>query len=297
MRTINANYPNAISDILMNRYLNLFFLFLIAFILGTHNLRATDRSFAFVYESRTLQGGLRDLEVWTTYKYGREDFFSAVENRIEFEVGLGKKLQTSFYLNLGASTVPFTTYIPITTTTGETIFEPQTDLKTKFDIGFSNEWKYQLTDPITNTIGSALYCEVTIFSNEFELEGKVILDKNIDRFLTAFNLVGELEWEAKEQNSKTVWKRETKLEADYGLSYAITKSFNIGLEARSNNVFSHDEGFEHSALYIGPNISYRQENWWLSFAALPQIIDLKNGGRTLEDDEKLNARLVFAYSF
>src|SRR6476660_6120942 len=118
---------------------------------------ATDRNFVFTYESRTLQGGLRELETWMSYNYGRKDFYSAVQNRLEFEIGLGKKLQTSFYLNLNAETLPITVYNPVTDENGNVVFEQQRFLETKFNVGFSNEWKYQLSDPSANKIGSALY--------------------------------------------------------------------------------------------------------------------------------------------
>jgi hypothetical protein len=60
-----------------------------------------------------------------------------------------------------------------------------------------------------------------------ELEGKLILDKKFDRFVTAFNAVGELEWESEigGNGEKAEWKRETELEFDYGLSYDLDKHF------------------------------------------------------------------------
>ena len=258
---------------------------------------ATDRNFVFTYESRTLQGGLRELESWMSYNYGRKDFYSAVENRLEFEIGLGKKLQTSLYLNLSAETLPTTVYNPVTNENGNIIFEQQDILETKFNAGFSNEWKYQLSDPSANKIGSALYAEIGIAPGQFELETKVILDKKFNDFVTALNLVSELEWKAaREDGQKTKWEQESKLEADYGLVYSLPKNFSFGFEARNVNVF-HNNALEHSALFIGPVFSFKQNNWWVSFGAQPQITDLKTGGLDLEDHEKLDTRLLFSYSF
>jgi hypothetical protein len=257
---------------------------------------ATDRNFVFTYESRTLQGGLRELEAWMSYNYGRKDFYSAVQNRLEFEIGLGKKLQTSFYLNLDAETLPITVYNPVADENGNVVFEQQDFLETKFSTGFSNEWKYQLSDPSANKIGSALYGEIGISPNEYELEARVILDKRFNDFITALNLVGELEWKAEGDSAQeTKWEQESKFEVDYGLVYTLPKNFSFGFEARNINVF-HDSELEHSALFIGPVISYKQNNWWISFGAQPQIVDLKTGGFDLEDHEKLNARLLFSYS-
>ncbi|MCY7409345.1 MAG: hypothetical protein LH473_03660, partial [Chitinophagales bacterium] len=157
---------------------------------------AIDRNFGFTYESRTLQGGLKELEAYVTYKFGREDYYASLENRLEFEIGLGKKLQTAFYLNLKAQTSPVSFTNAGIGTNGELVLVEYSELRTKANIGFSNEWKYQLSDPSVNKIGSALYGEYTISTDEFELEGKIILDKRFNRFVTALNLTGELEWEA-----------------------------------------------------------------------------------------------------
>lgn len=260
------------------------------------NAFATDRNFVFTYESRTLQGGLREMEVWVSYNYGRNDFYSAVQNRLEFEVGLGKKLQTSFYLNLNAETSPEIVYNPIIDSNGNTVFQKQNILRTKFNVGFSNEWKYQLSDPSANKIGSALYAEIGISPDEYELETKVILDKKFNHFVTAFNLVGEFEWEAENDGNETDWEFEPKLEANYGLVYFLPKNFALGFEARSANVI-HDGELEHSALFAGPVFSYKQSNWWISIGAQPQLTDLKTSGLDLEDHEKINSRLLFSYSF
>jgi hypothetical protein len=266
------------------------------FFISLKNASATDRNFVYTYESRTLQGGLRELETWVSYNYGKGNFYSAVQNRLEFEIGLGKRLQTSIYLNLNAETLPVDVYSPVTDGSGNVIFEKQSILETHFNVGFSNEWKYQLSDPVANKLGSALYAEIGVSPDKYELETKVILDKKFKRWITALNLVGEFEWDAENnEEKKSEWEQETELEADYGLVYTLPKNFALGFEVRNRNVI--DEGaWEHSALYAGPVFSYKSNNWWLSLGVQPQLTDLKNGGLTLEDDEKINARVVFAYS-
>jgi hypothetical protein len=75
-------------------------------------------------------------------------------------VGLGKRLQTSFYLNLNTETSPYTFLVPLTGN-GDITYQEQTELQTKFNVGFSNEWKYQFSDPSANKVGSALYAEAS----------------------------------------------------------------------------------------------------------------------------------------
>lgn len=263
------------------------------------SVNATDRTFTYTYESRTLQKGLREMEAWVTYKYGREEFYSAIENRLEFEIGLGKKLQTAFYLNLKAASSPNTFLAPSIGPGGEVIWTEVTEIKTQFDLGFSNEWKYQLSDPFINKVGSALYGEVSFSPHEIELEGKIILDKHFGRFVTAFNTVGELEFEneIEGEEAESEWHKEYVLEFDYGLAYLLGEHWTVGMEARNHNEILPEEGWENSVLFLGPNFAYKSENWWLSLTVLPQVTNLMGGGLELEEHEKMNARLLFSYEF
>jgi hypothetical protein len=260
---------------------------------------ATDRNFTYTYESRTLQKGLREMEAWVTYKYGREEFYSSIENRLEFEIGLGKRLQTSFYLNLNATSSTHHFLSPSLDPNGEVVWIDMTDIKTQFNLGFSNEWKYQLSDPFTNKIGSALYGEISLSPDELEFEGKLILDKRFYRLVTAFNVVGELEFENEVESGEeqTEWEHEYSLEFDYGLGYFVNDRWTVGFEVRNHNEILPEDGWEHSALFIGPNFSYKGENWWVSFTALPQIANLKGGELVLDEHEEINTRLLFSYEF
>ena len=134
--------------------------------------RAQDRIFTYAYQSTVLNKGQREIEIWNTVRTGREDFYARLDHRSEFEIGLGRKLQTAFYLNLTAKT----------RTTEE---DASKSLHTENEISFSNEWKLKLMDPVANPFGLALYGEYGIGSNEFELEGKLILDKRISNLTIA----------------------------------------------------------------------------------------------------------------
>jgi hypothetical protein len=70
------------------------------FLLLTISLLAQDRLFTYTYQSTLLNNGQRELEVWNTLRAGRQDYYARIDNRTEFEIGLGKNLQTAFYLNL-----------------------------------------------------------------------------------------------------------------------------------------------------------------------------------------------------
>ena len=148
------------------------------------------------------------MKLWTTLRGGRNDYFRGIDHRIEFEIGLGKRLQTAFYLNYGYSRGI------------ETQNEIQSE-NTSTSYSFSNEWKFKLTDPVANALGSALYFEYGIGPDESELEGKIILDKQVGRTLHAFNIVGEYEFEKEFVSENDIMEAETEREAYFELDYAF----------------------------------------------------------------------------
>ena len=59
--------------------------------------KAQDRYFARTYTSNVLPKGAIDLEFWHTSRFGHKNqFYHAQDQRMEFEFGLGKNLQTAF---------------------------------------------------------------------------------------------------------------------------------------------------------------------------------------------------------
>jgi len=89
---------------------------------------AQDRLFTYTYQSTVLNKGQRELEVWNTLRTGRDDFYARLDHRTEFEIGLGGRLQTAFYLNLTSKT--------------KTVSESGIkSTSTENEISFSNEFK------------------------------------------------------------------------------------------------------------------------------------------------------------
>ena len=103
---------------------------------------------------------------WTTVRAGRRHFYSAFDQRLELELGLAPNQQTSLYGNFGASAEPLG---------GPT--EARTRKEDFYLASISNEWKYRLSDPLADAVGSALYFEASFGPKEVELEGKLIIDK------------------------------------------------------------------------------------------------------------------------
>ena len=210
-----------------------------------------------------------------------------MNHRLEFELGLGGKLQTAFYLNYGYSS-------GILHGTGSEF------LSNKNSYSFANEWKLKLTDPVANRLGSALYFEYTLAPGETELEGKLILDKQTGKFTHAFNLVGELEFEKEFETVgselESEVEKEFTLEWNYGLSRRISNRWFAGVEFLNKNIFEESE-LEKSLLYGGPGVSYSGDGFWINFTLMPQLTNLKGGGRSIAGDDGLQARLIFSYVF
>lgn len=260
-------------------------LILIAFI-NTTVLFAQDRLFTYTYQSGVLNKGQKELEVWNTLRTGREDFYNRLDNRAEFEIGLGKNLQTAFYTNLTSKTK--------TVTEGsEKVFD------TENKISFSNEWKYKILDPVADPFGLALYGEYGIGSKEYELEGKLILDKKINDFTIAFNAVYELELEPEYEADELEWEKEKKADFNLAIAYSLSPKFHLTMEHAYKNVFEEGE-LEHSALYSGLGFSCLLDKFWVNFTVMPQLKSFKgetNHSLNLNEFEKTQCRLLFSYEF
>jgi len=271
-------------------FLNTSALLLSAILLAPQLSPANERSFTYTYESSVLNAGQREIEIWNTFHWQRQDYYRRFRHRVEYEVGLGGNLQTAFYLNL--------TNTAKQEGSGSTAF-----LEKEIEVGFSNEWKYKLSDPVANVLGFALYGEVGVTANEVELEGKIILDKKIGSTLQALNLVFEPEWETEIENGKTATGYAFSFECDYGFSYRLSDRWNLGVELRNHNEYTKDGRLQHSTLFGGPVVSYATEGFWITLTALPQLYAFralpgnKNSHRELRVHEQLETRMIFSYEF
>ncbi len=255
--------------------------------LNSINLMAQDRIFNYTYQSNVLGKGQKELEVWTTVLTGKKDYYREIQNRVEYETGLGSNLQVAFYLN--AKQKAF-----FDNATGEIVMDAT-------EISLSNEWKYKFSDPVANQIGFAGYAEFSIATDELEFELKAIFDKKIGRTLHAVNLIFEPEWETIASEGKVTTESEIKYDINYAFSYNINKKWNLGAEIINRNVYIKNDKFTHSALFGGPTISFSTDKFWLNLTVLPQISGLQNpeGIKGLNTDEftKFETRLLFSYAF
>ncbi|HEY6954190.1 MAG TPA: hypothetical protein VI385_03050 [Flavisolibacter sp.] len=247
---------------------------------------AQDRYFGRTYTSNVLPKGTFDIELWHTSRFGHEgEYFHAMDQRVEYEVGLGGNLQTAFYFNHFQKSVS----------------DSAGQINQSSEIGLSNEWKWRVSKP-TSPLGVALYEELEVKGDELELESKVILDRSFGRNLIAFNAVYELEAEAKRENGKNEFEvEETPLEFDLAYMRNFSPAFGGGIEVVNHNDLIEGK-WENSVFYAGPTINYRGNRWFFIANYLPQLANLHKTAefpknKVLTEHERAEARILIGFSF
>jgi hypothetical protein len=258
----------------------------VLFMSGLTSLMAQDRYFGRTYTTNILPKGNFDIELWHTSRFGHEgEYFHAMDQRVEYEVGLGKNVQTAFYFNRFQKSVS----------------DSADNINQSSEIGFSNEWKWKVTKP-TSKLGAALYAELGVKGDELELETKLILDRSFGKNLIAFNAVHELEYEAEREDGKNEFELEaTSVEFDLAYMRNFSTSFGAGIELRDHNEIAKGL-WEHSVLFAGPTINYRGNRWFLILNYLPQIVNLHKtsvapNNKVLDNLERAEARILVGFSF
>jgi len=216
--------------------------------------RANDRAFTYVYEATTLAEGSVELEQWVTWKTDKDtdSSYDRLDFRTEVEIGLTDDLQLGLYL------------ADWRYEDGASVADDGAEFR-----NVAAELIYNLSNPTTDLLGVALYGEIQYGPEKFELEGKLILHKNIDAWIIAYNATFEAEWEgAHYQDDKGVF------EQTLGVSYQISPRLTTGAEFLHEIEF---DDFEHTGddvIYFGPNVSVRRDRWWVTCTLLFQVTDI-----------------------
>ena len=239
-------------------------------LLAASVVEAGARRFTYVYEATTSAPGSYESENWITWGTSpqEERRFNAVDFRHEIEFGVTEHLQAAIYVaDWGYREDPG----------GR-------------EHGFSYqdsalELIYNLTNPTTDLLGLALYSEVRGGPDELELESKVILQKNLGRFVIAYNGTLEAKWEG-----DRLEERGGELAQSLGVSYEISPAWLLGAELLHEIDIRDWSEAEDSILYGGPNLSYRRGNWWATLTPLAQLTNVAS-------EVDFQTRLIFGFSF
>jgi hypothetical protein len=275
----------------------IFLLLTVLLVLITVKVYSQDRMFAYSYQTNVLNKGDFDIEFQNELRTGKTGAYSPfvfgqhLNQRIEFEVGLGKKVQTSFYLNSELFNYADTS---------------STGLNQELKISFSNEWKWKLADPVANAIGFTLYEELEFGGNNFESETKLIFDKRWQNDLLAFNIVGkyEIEREITRENdvTKSQWTYNSPVEFYFGYMHFFKSEIGLGVEMKNNNDITKEDGWINSVLFLGPAFHASVGKFFTNISVLPQLANLHKtdaapGIRDLNDFEQIDIRVLMGYSF
>lgn len=225
-------------------------------------LFSNERTFSYVYETATLPPGAKELEVWNTFRLGRLEHYEALDQRIELELGVADDVMTAFYLNSRQENGVY---------------------KSR---GFSNEWKFKVSDPVADEVGFALYGEAGFQAHEIELEQKLLLDKRLEEWLGAFNAVAEQEFKYRQADEEIVLLKK-KYSLIAGLSRTLSRKVSLGVEARYTTIL---EGRASNAFHAGPSLAASFKDAWFVLTVLPQWGETKD----LLVFEKSETRLLFA---
>ena len=241
----------------------------VATILPTLSSFAGARHFTYLYEAPTSPPGSFELENTITWSRtnGSGMHSDEVAFREELEIGITDRFQIGIYpLDWG--------YHHDGNHNGNEISYN----------GGAVELIYNLSNPVIDPIGLSLYQEISVGRQRFELESKLIAQKNFGRLILDYNATLEAEWEGKDLE-----ENEGELQQALGASYEISPQVSVGTELLHEFVFPGWQDEEKIRnVFMGPNIAVRRRNWFVTVTALAQATDA-------DDEPNLQVRTIFGF--
>jgi hypothetical protein len=220
------------------------------------------RHFTFLYEAPTSPPGNVELENTVTWAHGSDS--NDVFVREELEIGVTERFQLGIY--------------PLD-------WSHQSDDAIHYN-GGAVELIYNLSNPVIDPVGISLYQEMVAGRRHFESESKLIAQKNFGRWILDYNATLEAKWE-----HRHLQQQNGELQQALGASYEISPRLSVGLEFVHEFVFPDwRDNKEIRNVFVGPNVSYRQQSWFVTATALAQASDTSG-----EPDFQL--RTIFGISF
>ena len=206
------------------------------------------RHFTFLYEAPTSAPESLELETWATWKrMTGPDRSDAVDFRYELEYGVTDKLQLGVYL-------------------ADWFYENQREHSGFAYSDSAIELIYNLTNPVDDPIGLSIYGESKAGDRLIELESKLVAQKNFGALILSYNATLEAVWEG-----HSLQERAGEFQQAFGASYELSPRLSAGIELLHEFVFSQwrdDKKIRN--LFVGPNVSYRRGDWFVTVTALAQ---------------------------
>lgn len=220
------------------------------------------RHFTFLYEAPTSPPGSVELENTVTWAHGPN--WNDVFIREELEIGITNRFQLGLY--------------PLD-------WSHRSEDGFQYD-GGALEAIYNLSNPVIDPVGISLYQEISAGRRHFESESKLIAQKNCGRWIFDYNATLEAEWE-----ERHLEQQEGEFQQALGASYEISPRLSFGVELLHEFVFPDWRDAEHIRnVFVGPNISYRRNQWFVTATALAQATDTS-------DEPNFQLRTIFGVGF
>jgi hypothetical protein len=226
------------------------------------------RHFTYLYETPTSPPGGFESENWVTWSRVTDpDRADEIGFRHELEFGITDRLQASVYFADWSYS--------------------RANNKSHWafdDVGL--ELIYNLTNPVLDPIGISLYQEYKGGNRLFEWESKLIAQKNLGPWILAYNATLEAVWMGEELH-----QHEGEFQQALGASYQISARLSVGLEFLHEFVFPEWGDSENIRnVFVGPNVSYRRHNWFVTVTGLAQATDTA-------DEPVFQLRTIFGIGF
>ena len=196
---------------------------------------ADQRHFVWTYEYKTVSRGEVEFEHYYTTSYPNSSDLSEsikISHQLELEIGMNERFDFAIYHQ----------------------FEQQDALRYK---GYKLRFRYRIGENNQYFMDPLLYFEYHGRSDfsKHEIETKLILAKETDRMIVAFNPVIEIE------------SGENEIETKYtaGLTYKLNKILHAGIEFRGSE----------NGHYWGPTIAHGTHDIWFSMGPSFKLGNIK----------------------
>jgi hypothetical protein len=207
------------------------------------------RHFTFLYEAPTSAPGSFELENWLTWARTSDPAHAdELAFRHELEIGITDHFQASIYFADWAYT------------------------HARGDSGFNYsdaalELIYNFSNPVIDPVGVSIYQELRAGDRLLEWESKMIAQKNLGPLILAYNATLEAVWQGDDLRES-----EGELQQALGASYELSPRLAVGIEFLHESVFPQWRDTQSIRnVFVGPNISYRRSNWFVTVTALAQV--------------------------
>ncbi|HEV8604566.1 MAG TPA: hypothetical protein VGQ99_04330 [Tepidisphaeraceae bacterium] len=234
---------------------------------------ADPRPFTLTYDAYPIGKGALEYEQWITFNTHKDSDHGFQEFQFlhELEYGIADNFDLGLY---------FLRW---------NYEDSNSDSGARYD-GAALEFIYTIFNPAKDEWGLALYGEIAVAEDELEFEQKVLVQKDVGKWIFAYNFILETEIEGVFDSNK-----ENEVEGVIGHAFGITKAvartWFVGGELLVESKFPDWSNYESTTAYLGPTISYQGgDHWWATVTPAYQISDE-------EDEADWKIRLIAGWEF